>query len=61
MGNSQELVDELCAWLDSEGYTGTEPPKIHGSNTLLITVMLRKEPRMSGLSYGKTGALEAEG
>ena len=21
MGNSQELVDELCAWLDSEGYT----------------------------------------
>ena len=21
MGNSQELVDELCAWLDSKGYT----------------------------------------
>ena len=21
MGNSQDLVDELCAWLDSEGYT----------------------------------------
>ena len=21
MGNAQELVDELCAWLDSEGYT----------------------------------------
>ena len=21
MGNSQELVDELCAWLDSDGYT----------------------------------------
>ena len=21
MGNSQELVDKLCAWLDSEGYT----------------------------------------
>ena len=21
MGNSQELVDELCAWLDQEGYT----------------------------------------
>ena len=21
MGNSQQLVDELCAWLDSEGYT----------------------------------------
>ena len=21
MGNSQELVDELCVWLDSEGYT----------------------------------------
>ena len=21
MGNSQELVDELCAWLDNEGYT----------------------------------------
>ena len=21
MGNSQELVDELCAWLDGEGYT----------------------------------------
>ena len=21
MGNSQELVDELCAWLDKEGYT----------------------------------------
>jgi quercetin dioxygenase-like cupin family protein len=21
MGNSQEVVDELCAWLDSEGYT----------------------------------------
>ena len=21
MGNSQKLVDELCAWLDSEGYT----------------------------------------
>ena len=21
MGNSQELVDELCTWLDSEGYT----------------------------------------
>jgi hypothetical protein len=21
MGNSQELVDELCAWLDHEGYT----------------------------------------
>jgi hypothetical protein len=38
-----------------------EPPNIHGSNTLLITVMLMKEPRMSGLSYGKTGALEAEG
>ena len=25
MGNSQELVDELCAWLDSEGYTLHSP------------------------------------
>ena len=25
MGNSQELVDELCAWLDSEGYTLRSP------------------------------------
>ena len=25
MGNSQQLVDELCAWLDSEGYTLKSP------------------------------------
>ena len=34
MGNSQELVDELCAWLDKESLTPDPSPKERGAESL---------------------------
>ena len=50
MGNSQELVDELCAWLDSDGYTlRSKWPKGDPTNS---AAKLQSE---SDLAQGKSG------
>ena len=53
MGNSQELVDELCAWLDSEGYTlRSKWPKGEPNTAYVGQIAVSNEiPDVAGIGF----------